>query len=444
MSNAEVSVLLDLRRASSRLEGAPEFLTLWQRLGKKMLGVPLAPNQELHFTDEALGSLSLVVMSVPKGFQASQEGTAFAIHSVLEPPSIKHRCGVCAASQLRTHAPFACLTCQSHKGMPRDAKLGAGASPRLCEDHVVLLEGALRPYCPAHAPRCTCGAAALAWCFGRNCSERRGRAYCGEHVRPHPKVPDLYYCHRCYELEFPMCQETGCEAFGTIRCTHVEPQSEEACNKVYCSEHARRWQVYGPHEIGLGRCPQHSLLERLQDSDVIYQVAAGTEIRKRSQTTRGNRKYGVRRDWVRLPSLQAIGHILTKARDRRYSPREVNAQIEELVRRLDRSRPFQHSMLESLQAHAKYRQQNLERDAQERETGRPYFDKLVQLVRRDGLDEVADGLSYADFRPRHNLLFVALASSELRRHFIGARGHRIRGYEERLGVKISFEKGSES
>lgn len=145
---------------------------------------------------------------------------------------------------------------------------------------------------------------------------------------------------------------------------------------------------------------------------------------------------------MRLPSLQSIGHILTKARARSYRPNEINSQIETLIQRLDPSRPLQGRMLNTLNAHSRTRKQNLQRDAQEREQGLPHFEGLVKLVRADGFDEIAASLSYSDYRPNHNLLFIRLAT-EHRGRFIGRGGHRKSGYEERLGVKISFEKGSD-
>jgi hypothetical protein len=251
----------------------------------------------------------------------------------------------------------------------------------------------------------------------------------------HPKIPDLYYCRECHQIEFPPCEASGCTSFGTIRCSHVDADSERSCNRAFCAEHARRWQVYGPHRIGLGRCPEHSALSNLPVGDVLFQVAAGTEVRRQA-----GRK-GRREDWVRLPSLQAIGHILTKAKLRSYRPQEVNAHIETLLSQLDPSKPLQAKMAQSLKEHGTFRKQNLERDVREREQGLPHFDKLVKLVRSEGLDEIAMNLQFVDFRPKDQLLFVRL-EADLRGRFIGRGGHRKAGYERALGVRVLFEKGS--
>src|SRR5690606_5238032 len=128
-----------------------------------------------------------------------------------------------------------------------------------------------------------------------------------------------------------------------------------------------------------GRCPAHSDLKTLPDADAIFQVAAGTEVRKqqRSQQSQGRK----REERVRLPSLQSIGDSLTKARARSYRPNEINSQKEALIQRLDPSRPLQGRMLNTLNAHSRTRKQNLQRDAQEREQGLPHFEGLVKLVR---------------------------------------------------------------
>ncbi len=439
MSRDLVSLQLDVRQLGGQLDDASAFLQLWARVAPELLGQALSPHQEVWVADE-LGPLGLQVMSLPPGFERVSKETEFAVHSVVEPARVVHRCGVCDGLRQRTHAPFRCYTCNEESAEPRAGHPATGASPKLCADHVVILEGSLRGFCPTHAPTCHCGSLAAAWCFGPACVRKKGRTFCAQHLQPHPKIPDLYYCAECYAIEFPPCETPGCDSFGTIRCCHVDPNTEKPCNRAYCAEHAKRWQVFGPHKIGLGRCPAHSDLKTLPDADVIFQVAAGTEVRRQQRSQQSQSRK--REEWIRLPSLQAIGHILTKARERAYRPNEINSQIETLIKRLDASRPLQGRMLNSLNAHSRTRKQNLQRDADERAQGLPHFEGLVNLVRRDGFDELAASLSYSDFRPKHNLLFIRLPA-EYRPMFIGKRGHRITSYQERLGVKINFEKGSD-
>jgi hypothetical protein len=435
MSDAHgaVSLTLDLRNLSVIPRSAADFLGLWTRFAPQLVGVTLEPNQRLELSDARGGSLGLCVMQLPRGFSIVETNTPFAIHSVLEPLEIGPGCRVCAGEKRRAHAPFACFVC----GDPERAASASEAasqppSPQVCAAHVVILEGSRRCFCPAHAPRCECGTAALGFCFGPLCG-KVGRAFCGPHLRQHPNVADLYFCWACYAELYPPCLEPDCTSVATIRCSHWDRNTERACNRAYCANHARRWQVYGPHRIGLGRCEEHGDLSRLSDYELIFQIGAGALVEKRKP---------VNDDFDgRLPSLQAVVHILMRPRGVRYELEAINQLFEHVRVSLDPSRPLQSKMLDLFDSHRAFRQQNLARDAEEKEKGRPYFEQLVAVLRSQGSSDLADDLRFADFRPSDQVLFVRLRD-DLRGLFVGRGGRRVRELEGIVGVRIQFERGN--
>lgn len=245
MSREQVSLQMDVRRLGGELNDADAFLQLWARVAPELLGQALSPHLEIWIADE-LGPLGLQVMSLPPGFERVTAETEFAVHSVVEPAKVVHHCGVCDDLGQLSHAPFRCHTCSERSADTNGGRAATGVSPKLCPDHVVILEGSLRCFCPSHAPACHCGNLATAWCFGPACALNKGRTYCTQHLQPHPKIPDLYYCAECYAIEFPPCEAPGCDSFGTIRCSHVDPDTETSCDGAYCAEHAQRWQVLVP------------------------------------------------------------------------------------------------------------------------------------------------------------------------------------------------------
>jgi hypothetical protein len=430
---AHVSVSLDLRRASSSPQSARDFVELWERVAPQLLGKLLASDHVFELSDPKLGQLALRVMGSPGAPAPVSASTKFAIHAVLEPLRVVHACGVCAGTGRRTHAPFVCGVCDGSAGPGAGPKQNAEApATDLCDEHVVLLEGSLRSFCPAHRPHCGCGRPAGVWCFGPGCRKQRGRGFCHEHVRAHPSLPDLFFCEACYEELFPPCQAPGCAALGKIRCSHVDESTDQRCGKAFCAEHAKRWQIYGPHQIGLGRCEEHGDLKRIDDLSLIYQIVASAQLQRRGRGGGG---------WQgRLPTLQTLTHILMKPRGRRYALAEINGIFDRLQTKLSDSRPFQARMVSDLEETKPQRIRDLQRDESEKVTGKPYFERLQALVLAAGLREVAQRLEYADFRPNGQLLFVKLPA-ELRGWFVGGRSkHRLLEFESKLGVKILFNR----
>jgi hypothetical protein len=116
---------------------------------------------------------------------------------------------LCRNDGRSTYGPFVCQPCRDQ-----------GLDGRVCDQHVVILDGSMRSHCKLHAPQCECGHLATFWCQGINC--RRKRAWCEQHRRAHRTDPDRSYCDSCYALEFPKCEQAGCERVGSLECEYVD------------------------------------------------------------------------------------------------------------------------------------------------------------------------------------------------------------------------------
>jgi hypothetical protein len=437
MSGAEtqsVEVLLDLRQTSFTFPGPDAFLTLWQRAESSLLGQALAPQARLSIQIPEVGSVALEVLAVPGGAPVVvTRDTPFAIHSLLEPPTPEQRCRLCAREGRQTLAPLRCIDCKK--------------DPRVCEEHAVFVGGSLKAFCLEHVPTCACGQPAFAVCRGPRCAPEGGQVFCGAHLVLHPSVPDLAYCSPCYGALFPPCDVAGCGGVGGIECLHVEPTTEEACHRKLCAQHAHRWQVFGPHRLGLGRCDAHSVLGRLDDDAVVFQLVAGTLLL-------GGSADGER---VSLPTLPAVRRILMKSRNRLYEIAEVNTLFDRLEQHLRGPSQLYRRMREMVARNRDARSRAMARNEGEKEAGRAIFARVQQEMHGMGLGQLVGHLSFTDYRPSWGAqggtpgrpsydppglvgcIFVRLAP-DLRRLLVGTRHTTIYELQRRVGVKISFER----
>jgi hypothetical protein len=431
-----VEILLDFRDTSYTFSGPEAFLVLWQRAEASLAGKTLAPETRLSVPVPEVGVLGLEVLSVPGGRAVVvTPGTAFAIHSLLEPPPPEQRCRLCAREGRQTLAPLRCADCK------KDA--------RMCEEHAVFVGGSLKAFCLEHAPACECGQPAFAVCRGPRCEPEGGQVFCAPHLVAHPSVADLTYCSACYAALFPPCDMSGCGGIGGIECLHVDPVSEEPCRRRLCPRHAHRWQVFGPHRVGLGRCDAHSVLQRLDDDGVIFQLAAGTVLLRGKVSPE-------RRARIHLPTLPAVRRILMKSRNRLYEVAEVSHLFDRLEPQLQGQSQLRRRMKELLAENRDARSRAIVKHEDEKEAGRQIFARLQQELIGSGLDEVAAALVFTDYRPSWGAqggrparpgndqdlvgcVFVRLPP-DLRGYLIGRGGSTIKELQRRLGVKISFER----
>lgn len=428
-----VELILDLRRASYAFSGLPQFQSLWAQVETALDGEVLAPDTELTLRLPEVGELGVRILRVPTGLARVSRDTPFAVHALLEPPPLKQTCRFCQREQRRTHAPLWCAGCE-RRG-------------QLCEEHAVFLVGSGLPFCPEHVPTCECGLPATTFCLGPLC-RRDGRAHCAAHLVAHPNVPDVAFCARCFAELYPRCEASGCDGIGGIECLHVDLDSEQPCRRRLCARHAHRWQVYGPHRLGLGRCESHSQLRRLEDMAVMFQLAAGTVLLR-------DKLGGDRRSHVRFPTLPSIRHILMKARNRLYEVTDIKRMCESLVSALDTRSRLQGRMREMLDRDRERWAGAIARHEEQKELGRQIFANVQALLRQARLDNVADELVFTDYRPMQapppgaprdaarppfaGLLFVR-CPEDLRGLLVGRGGQTIKELQRLAGVKITFER----
>lgn len=433
-----VEVVVDLRDFRQPPQAPAEFKQFWERLQQGMVGKQLQLQTCYEISHQSQGVLRLTVIALPPEHAIISAQTPFAVHSLLEPPQIRHQCVQCQANRRQTYGAYFCDECG------RNGKPG-----RVCEEHVVILlngirhNGHLLSSCNQHIPRCQasqCQSQAVFWCRGPNCV-RKHHAWCEKHRRQHPNDRETSYCSDCYAELFPACDVDSCRNTATSICEHVDEETQQICGRRLCSRHTVRWQIYGPHKEGLGRCSNHRSIRDLRDDQLIYQMVAGTAKRKQKH----------REDRQNLPSLQSVRHILLKVRRQSYDLRTINQMFESLASRLRQRNDFEKMMGRLLEWHTQTRDKNLLRDEGEKEIGRQVFERVKQEYIRRNLVEVAAALVFSDYKPiriqsdakqpgklQFPLLFVRL-DSVWRGRFFGRGGATIKEIGELLNVKINIE-----
>ncbi|HJQ32503.1 MAG TPA: KH domain-containing protein [Pyrinomonadaceae bacterium] len=420
--NLPIELEVDFRDFRNAPDTPEEFVAFWERLSTQLVGKPLRDGVTHEVEHPRDGVLRLTVLALPPGQGVVGRDTTFAVHSVLERPRYRHLCARCSAAGQQSHGAYSCPACG-----------GASRPDRLCDRHVVILNGGMRldgrlnATCEEHVPACRCGGRASFWCAGPRC--RRASAWCERHRRQHPNAPDVFYCVDCYEELFPACAQPRCAFTATAFCEFVG-DGGASCGRRMCSKHILRWQIYGPHKMGLGLCDQHRQVGRLDDDRLVFQLVAAT----------ANRKLRAPRSRQDLPSLQSVHHILLKVRQRAYGIPAIDQLFVRLEQRTGRAGPLERAMSELLQSHARFRSQNVARDVAEKQQGLPVFERLRALLRAKGWGEIADAVVFSDYKPAAKTLYIRLPQ-ELRGRMIGKGGRTIQELGQQVGAKINFEKG---
>ncbi|ONI89693.1 hypothetical protein ALI22I_14420 [Saccharothrix sp. ALI-22-I] len=419
--SGEVELVLDVRGLRNAPTSPDGFAELWDAVEPVLVGRDLGqrPVHELHSPD---GLVRLEVARLPGGVRVVDGNTRFAIVAVRERARLRYRCRHCTAEGEATYAPFVCTSCP-----PGDS------DNRVCDRHVVILDGALVANCQDHHPTCqACSAPAVFRCAGRVC--RRERAWCADHRKPHPRDPDVDYCPSCYDDVFPRCENRSCTDIGTVRCEHVS-RDLRRCDHRICTRHARRWQVFGGERMGLGRCEQHGGMRGVSPDELMFQIVVGAAARKRKE---------------RLPSLQGFAHNLRNSghRDLALDYDRIHRLLGVLGREVARDRSASNAMSEMRPVWDR----QLAALATTSQEGMRLVERLKRLViandRQFGAD-IAAGIELAEYKPplqrdggvgRPARLFVKVPE-HLRGRFIGPGGQSIRAYREGLGVEVQIEGG---
>ncbi len=417
MRQYPINLFLDLRKYSRRLENAQGFIELWARLSPALRGKRLELGRAYSLTDQC-GEVAFTVIAPDEGVAEVTDDTDFAIHSVLEPAALRYACDLCRSEGRSTYGPFVCQLCRDR-----------GLDGRVCDEHVVILDGSMRSHCKLHAPRCECGRPATFWCQGTNC--RRKRAWCEQHRHAHRNDPDHSYCESCYALAFPRCEQAGCERVGSLACEFVDPVTLATCGRKACPAHMHRWQIYGAEEEGLTLCSQHRGVGTLDDPRLIAEIILGTAARRI-----------VRHRAPLLPTLQKVRHILLHVRNRNYELPVIDHLFEQFPIDLRKAPELHREVTSLLQRHKSQRIKDIERDEAEKSQGRVHFERLRQLLIERGQSELASVVSFRDYRPKWNKLFVDVPT-QYKGRFFGKEGRNIKELSASLGVEIKPERDSQ-
>ncbi|MET8543983.1 hypothetical protein ABZW03_25530 [Kitasatospora sp. NPDC004799] len=427
-----VPVLLDLRDYRDLPGTADGLVELWARLEPSVLTLDprLGARVVLDFGPAGrAGVWFLDPLGAPAPLTAA---TPFEIRGVLEPPQIRYACDTCRATGTETYAPFSCPGC------------GEGSRPgRVCDAHVRFLDGSLRASCPLHVPQCRCAKPARAWCGGPRC--RGTRAWCADHLVRHPNDPSLAYCQDCYGERFPTCEQPGCPATALVRCEHRTLEglgTGESCGNRMCAEHSTRWQIYGPHSRGLALCRQHhGELRSAAPEALVGLVLAGTAARARHPVRPGA---DGRRRQAFLPRLSVVRHIFINTRGTVLDMGALDTLFAGLERRLPRDgtsggRRLTETARRLLQQHEASRREDVRRFRAGHEEGRAHFARLVELLRGSGRSELAEAITFSDYRSRSRILYVRVPA-DLRGRFYGTKRSHVNDLKQRLGIDIQLER----
>jgi len=410
----DVELILDLRELHTRPDSREAFGKLWGGLEPALYGRDLR-SKTVHELQGPNGTLRIEVARIAAGTGLATPRTRFAVVAVREPSKLRHRCTECAEASIEEYGPFRCP-----EGPPAQEH-------RACNKHVVILDGSLAPRCGAHHPRCAdCHSMATFWCAGKSCD--RKTAWCDRHRRFRPQDQDVSYCPNCYTRQFPGCEYSGCRNIGTIACEHVS-RALEPCGRRVCTLHARRWQVYGPERMGLGRCSQHARLAGVPVDDLILQIVAGTANRRRLE---------------RMPTLRGFAHNLRNARKPEPAPsyKVIFGTLGSLGDALGRAGGVPAAVkvgaaLEKAMPGWREEYGELVVAAEEGERLAGQLRQVVQERLRDGY-AIAANITLSEYKPQLRTLFINL-DPDYRGRFIGTGGVHRQEYERRLGVAVRFE-----
>ncbi|WP_410610286.1 KH domain-containing protein [Amycolatopsis sp. lyj-109] len=407
----DVELVLDLRELRNSPTDQEGFARLWADLEPALTGRDLR-RRPVHELDGADGTVRLEVVRLPSGTTVAGPDTTFAVVAVRERPKIRYRCRHCTGKS--EYAPFVCKSCPSDDN-----------DNRVCDRHVVILDGALVATCRDHRPSCHgCGEPAEFRCAGRAC--RRERAWCRTHRRPHPRDADLDFCPSCYEDAFPRCESPSCTDLGSVRCEYFT-RDLRRCPRRMCTRHAQRWQVFGGERVGLGRCAAHRTVKAVPPADLLFQIVTGAGRRRRKE---------------RLPSLSGFGYTLRNCEHGKLA-RDYPA-IDRILQALEREAGRDPATATAITE----ARPGWDRQLAEAEEDRREGERLVEELRGIVSPKLARVIRLGEYKrasqrrenSRKAMLFVEVPP-HLKGLFIGPKGSNIRSYRERLKVDVQFEGG---
>lgn len=421
-----VSLVLDLQNASRQPSTASDFLSLWEALEERLHGASLRGSASWQVDVPTWGTCGLLLADPDGAPHLVTEETPFVVRSVLEPSQVRYKCATCAAGGRESYGPFICPLCKD-KGTPE----------RVCDEHVILLDGSFRATCPRHSPICsTCemGAAGTFWCRGPGC--RGSQAHCDRHRRSHPGDKAIGYCPTCYTTKFPECRYPGCTATGSLACEFVDQDSFRRCGMRACSEHAYRWQVLGPHKRGPVLCLGHKqALTSLSREQLTFEIVATARAAKGRQGRRDRARPG---STSSLPGLFTIRHIFVNTRNEALPVELLNMLFTQLQHSLAGT-GLTARMRENLEGQEERRLADVRREKDDQSQGMAYFAQLQQILASDGKLELANAIIYSYFRERSGILWVRVPD-HMAGLFIGRQGNTVKSLSQQLGIAVKREE----
>jgi hypothetical protein len=420
-----VGLVLDLRHARHVPRSAADFLGLWAEIEGRLHGASLQGSASWRVEAPRWGTCLLVLTDPAAAPGRVTEETRFVVRSVLEPSQVHYKCATCAQRGVQEYGPFTCVKCKSE-----------GAPERVCDTHAVILDGSFLATCPRHAPRCAeCGGRATFWCWGPGCKQKQ--AHCDDHRHYHPGDRAFSYCPACYSVEFPECGHVGCNATGSLACEYVAPDDLRPCGARACSEHAFRWQVFGPHRRGPVLCLAHKrALPRLSLERLAFEIVATSFARDGNRA--GRRDGAPQRSGPALPRLSTVRHIVLNTRGETLSIAQLNSLFARLQGGLS-SGGAEGRLRRALERQAAGRDEEVAEERRDMIRGEQLFARLQQILASQGKHGLANRISISYFRQRTNLLWVRVPD-DLKGAFIGEHHRNINGLSDALGVTVRVEK----
>lgn len=269
---------------------------------------------------------------------------------------------------------------------------------------------------------CRCGEPAIFFCPGPLCDG--AVAHCGRHRRAHPGGLAAGYCLDCHDEVFPACVTADCAITAIIACEFVAGTGLRACARRACPGHAWRWQIFGPHQRGLGLCPEHGArLQTLTTHQLVFQIVAGT----------AGRPGG-----ARLPSLGALRATFVNVRGQLLDPCSADDLYTGLASSLGDS-PLEQRMRRLIGQDSAQRAADIAELHHAEAAGEKHITRLRQAMRDRGHHDLAESVRLSAFQHRADLLFVRMPQALLGR-LLGPGGSTLRGLSAELGVEIRVER----
>jgi hypothetical protein len=133
-----------------------------------------------------------------------------------------------------------------------------------------------------------------------------------------------------------------------------------------------------------------------------------------------------------------VRHIFINVRNEALDMGVLDDLFVRLERGLGQGR-LEETMRRLLRSHAGVRETDLKGFRNEHALGQQHLARLQQVLRSQGRSELADAVTFSDYRAQSNILFVRVPP-QLAGMFIGAQHRNVDALSAALGVKVQVER----